>query len=218
MNKYDFIKFGEPVEWFDDRKDTFRKMQVCLPIRTPIKDDTKIVITPVSENGDEDERSVSYSVRADELVPLLTPFQKGYWKAVQEAAENGADDKMLLAMLKNTGFSLMEYVHLMLQGGSCKPYSVLCLLFPEIEDILQVITWKGREYPVRHLTIFRGTEDEQDILVSAVIPLQGELIDSNTYTPISDEAEVMDGDIYYYLSDDEILLPEARIITIVESA
>lgn len=216
MNRYDFIRFGGFVQWTDDNTDTFRKMQVCLPVKEPIEDDTIIELI-ASDGNRPEEASVSYSVRAAELLPWLNSFQEGYWKAVQEAEKNGAEENVLLAMLKSAKFCLMECVYLMIQSDACKLYPILCQLFPEMKKMFQVIMWEEREYPARKLIIFRGAKDEQKILVS-VIRLQDRLIDSETGVAFSDEAEEMDGNIYYYLTDEEMKLPDQRVISIVESA
>ena len=42
MSRYDFIRFGGFVNWADEDTDTFRKMKVCLPVKEPVEDDTKI--------------------------------------------------------------------------------------------------------------------------------------------------------------------------------
>ena len=34
MSRYDFIRFGGFVNWADEDTDTFRKMKVCLPVRS----------------------------------------------------------------------------------------------------------------------------------------------------------------------------------------
>lgn len=79
------------------------------------------------------------------------------------------------------------------------------------------IIWNGKEYPSKNLVIFKGTEDEQEITVS-VEELQKELIGDETGAPISNEAEEVDGDIYYYLSESEMSLPDNEIVAIVEKA
>ena len=215
MNRYDFIKFGGYVRWADDSTDTLRKMKVCLPVKEPVEDDTRIELTPTDEDNPE-EIAVSYSVRAAELVPCVNPYQEGYWKAMMTAEESGACEDILLAMLKESSLCLMESVILMLQSNACKLLPILCRLFPEVEDTFLTITWKDKEYMARRLTIFRGTNDEENILVS-LTSLEHKLID-DVGAPFSDEAEAVDGEIYYYLTDEEMLLPEERLVAIAESA
>lgn len=216
MNKYDFIKFGGHVQWADDSMGVFRKMKVCLPVKGPVDDETIIELIPTDEDYPEDI-AISYSVRAVELIPSLEPFQEGFWKALMAAEANGAGTDVLLAMLKEAGLCLMECVQLMLRTNACKLFPVICRLFPETERMLRVITWEDKEYFARCLTIFRDTCDEEEILVS-LTSLERRLIDSETGVPFSDEAESVDGEIYYYLTDEDMLLPEERIVTIAEGA
>lgn len=214
MNKYDFIRLGDPVRWYDGSTNTFREMVVRCPVRMPVMAGTGIDLIPMK--NDEDDSEEECSVRADELVPWLSPFKEGYWEAMLEAEKSGADMNVLLAMLASSKLCLMECVYLMLQSNACKLLPVLYRLFPETEDMLQTITWKEQEYFVRKLTIFRGTNEKQEILVS-MTSLQDRLIDSDTDAPVSDEAEEIDGEIYYYLDDNEMILPDKTIIAMIES-
>ena len=113
MSRYDFIRFGGFVNWADEDTDTFRKMKVCLPVKEPVEDDTKIGLISTDEDNPE-EIAVSYSVRAAELIPWTDSFQEGYWKALIVAEANGAGTDVLLPMLKDAGLCLMECVFLML--------------------------------------------------------------------------------------------------------
>lgn len=216
MNRYDFIKYGGYVRWADDSTDTLRRMKVCLPVKEPVEGDTRIELIPTDGDNPE-EIAVSYPVRAAELVPCPDSFREGYWKAMMTAEANGAGGDILLAMLKESRLCLTESLTLMLQRNACRLLPVLCRLFPEAGDMFRTITWEGKEYPARRLTIFRGTDDEEEILVSPE-SLAHRLVDSDTGAPFSDEAEAVDGEIYYYLTDEEMMLPEERILTIVESA
>ena len=112
MSRYDFIRFGGFVNWADEDTDTFRKMKVCLPVKEPVEDDTKIGLISTDEDNPE-EIAVSYSVRAAELIPWTDSFQEGYWKALIVAEANGAGTDVLLPMLKDAGLCLMECVFLM---------------------------------------------------------------------------------------------------------
>ena len=102
MSRYDFIRFGGFVNWADEDTDTFRKMKVCLPVKEPVEDDTKIGLISTDEDNPE-EIAVSYSVRAAELIPWTDSFQEGYWKALIVAEANGAGTDVLLPMLKDAG-------------------------------------------------------------------------------------------------------------------
>ena len=72
-------------------------------------------------------------------------FRK-YWKALIVAEANGAGTDVLLPMLKDAGLCLMECVFLMLRSDACKLFPVLCRLFPEVEEMFEIITWNDREY------------------------------------------------------------------------
>ena len=139
-------------------------MKVCLPVKEPVEDDTKIGLISTDEDNPE-EIAVSYSVRAAELIPWTDSFQEGYWKALIVAEANGAGTDVLLPMLKDAGLCLMECVFLMLRSDACKLFPVLCRLFPEVEEMFEIITWNDREYFVRELTLFRGTGGEYKTLV-----------------------------------------------------
>ena len=136
MSRYDFIRFGGFVNWADEDTDTFRKMKVCLPVKEPVEDDTKIGLISTDEDNPE-EIAVSYSVRAAELIPWTDSFQEGYWKALIVAEANGAGTDVLLPMLKDAGLCLMECVFLMLRSDACKLFPVLCRLFPEVEEMFE---------------------------------------------------------------------------------
>lgn len=216
MNRYDFIKFGGYVQWADNSTDTLRKMQVCLPVKEPVGADTLIELISTDEDNPE-EVGVSYPVRAAELLPWLDLFSNGYWQAMMTAETNGAGMNVLSAMLKESQLCLMESICLMLHNNTYRLFPVLCQYFPEVEDMFQTITWEDREYLTRKLTIFRGTHDEEEVMVS-LISLENRLIDGETGVPISDEAEKVDGEIYYYLTNEEMPLPDEQVIPIVESA
>lgn len=215
MSRYDFIRFGGFVNWADEDTDTFRKMKVCLPVKEPVEDDTKIGLISTDEDNPE-EIAVSYSGRAAELIPWTDSFQEGYWKALIVAEANGAGTDVLLPMLKDAGLCLMECVFLMLRSDACKLFPVLCRLFPEVEEMFEIITWNDREYFVRELTLFRGTGGEYKTLVS-VTGLQDVLVGKDG-APISDEAEAVDRKICYYFTDEEFLLPEERLVALAEDA
>lgn len=161
MSRYDFIRFGGFVNWADEDTDTFRKMKVCLPVKEPVEDDTKIGLISTDEDNPE-EIAVSYSVRAAELIPWTDSFQEGYWKALIVAEANGAGTDVLLPMLKDAGLCLMECVFLMLRSDACKLFPVLCRLFPEVEEMFEIITWNDREYFVRELTLFLPPAENQN--------------------------------------------------------
>ena len=85
MSRYDFIRFGGFVNWADEDTDTFRKMKVCLPVKEPVEDDTKIGLISTDEDNPE-EIAVSYSVRAAELIPWTDSFQEGLQKGIRSSS------------------------------------------------------------------------------------------------------------------------------------
>lgn len=224
MRTYNFIKFGEHVLWMNDTTDTCRTMQVCCPLPNPITDNSKIELIPADDSSDyiEEEESKSYSVSASELFPLLTSYNNGYWNAFQTALTVGADTTILSAMLRNSSLTF-EKCLLYMQYSSTydnKLYSIVDSLFPEESKFfshIQTISWNGKNYPSKTLTIFKGTNDEQEVTVS-ITQLSHELIDNKTSVPVSDEAESLDGEIYFYLEEKEIHLSDDDIIAIVEQA
>ncbi len=165
MSRYDFIRFGGFVNWADEDTDTFRKMKVCLPVKEPVEDDTKIGLISTDKDNPE-EIAISYSVRAAELIPWTDSFQEGYWKALIVAEANGAGTDVLLPMLKDAGLCLMECVLPDAPERCCKLFPVLCRLFPEVEEMFEIITWNDRKFFVRELTLFRGTGGKYKTLVS----------------------------------------------------
>lgn len=215
MSRYDFIKFGGSVQWYDDTSGSYHTMKVCYPVPLPVNEDTEISLIPAKDKECE-VICIPSSVKASGLVPCPSSFDEGFWKALTEARKNGASDDVLLAVLRSSGMGVAECIHLMYGSNHYGLYPVLCRLFPETEEIFRIITWKGKDYPARRLTIFKGTPEELEILVS-VESLLRELIDGNTGVPVSDEAEEVDGQIYYYLADEEITLPDGRIVTITEN-
>ncbi len=69
MSRYDFIRFGGFVNWADEDTDTFRKMKVCLPVKEPVEDDTKIGLISTDEDNPE-EIAVSCSRQGSRTHPL----------------------------------------------------------------------------------------------------------------------------------------------------
>ncbi|MDC1809099.1 hypothetical protein POZ03_01335 [Bacteroides uniformis] len=216
MNKYDFIRFGESVQWFDNKTDRFRTMQVCQPFNSPVNEDTEISLI-ISDKDECEEVYVSHSVKASELIPCITPYHTGFWQALSEVQKNGTSEATLLAVLRSLNIDMATCILLMHRSGYYRLYPVICQLFPGTEDIFQVITWEGKDYPARKLTIYHGMPEEQEVLVS-VAELSGKLINSETGCPVSEEAEELDGTIYYYLTEDEMGLPDSSVIALVESA
>lgn len=219
MNKYDFIRFGGQAQWYDDREDRFRTMQVCSPFKVPVGFDTEIsLITSGEAEYDEDEYDEErrdYSAKASELLPCLTPFDEGFWLALSEAQKNGVDEATLLCVLRSLEIDMLSCILMMHKNDYYHLYPIVCLLFPGIEEIFKVITWENKHYPVRKLTIYRGMPEEKKVWVS-VKELLANLIDSRTGSPVSKEAEELNSTIYHYLMESEMGLSDWHVTALVE--
>ena len=42
MDRYDFIRFGEQVRWYNESEDLMETMQVCCPVYPPVQGDTRV--------------------------------------------------------------------------------------------------------------------------------------------------------------------------------
>lgn len=219
MKKYDFIRFGECVQWVNDSEGTSLTMQVCTPPPYPINDNTKIALILVNVNGFIDETYQSYSVNASELIPLLTPYHYGYLNALQEAFANEANPATIKAMIQNSEFAYAEWLLLMQNSNSCIPRlkQMINMLFLEESEQSLVISWNAQEYPAKFLTIFKGKREEIKVLAT-VVELQNKLIDNGSSIYSSKEAEYLDNTIHYYLSEEEMKLTDDEIIKILEGA
>ena len=221
MRNYDFIKFGECVQWKSDADDTCRTMQVCTPPHLAISDHTKINLIP-SDKNEEEEVCTSYSVSAYELFPILSPFNEGYWHALQTAVSAGADSSVASTMLRNSNLTYEECLLLMQHIPSSKEqlFPIVSSLFPKESKSVSIvfkINWQGKDYPAKDFLLFKGTKEEEEVTVSTS-GLGTELIDEESGLPISDEAEMLDNDIYYYMSEEELMnLSDEEIIATLES-
>ncbi len=214
MNKYYFIQFGEQV-LYNDGIDDNRLMQVCYPIKeTSIKDDTQIHLIPV--NSDEDEAvDESYVARADELAPVLTEFNKGYWCALQDAVANNVSETVIRTMLQGAGFSFWECQNHMKDSD---------FMSEQLKDIVRntfcqkpdMIDWNGADYPTKTIVLYRGTEKEEEVTIS-VERLEHQLCDDmgNWSTR---EAETIDEQIFFYLDDETFNWPDNDIAEFVEDS
>lgn len=80
----------------------------------------------------------------------------------------------------------------------------------------RLLSWNGKAYPAKTVTIFSGTKREMQATVS-VIELEERLTNEECQC-ISPEAEELDNQVTYYLDIDEFKLPEEQIISIIEDA
>lgn len=111
MRKFQFIRFGGKVQWVNDSTDTCRIMQVCTPTPEVITEDTTISLILADEDEyAEEEQSVSYAVRAGELVPLLTSYHDGFWRVMLAVLESGGNVSVVRAILEKFSLSYEECV------------------------------------------------------------------------------------------------------------
>ena len=109
MRKFQFIRFGGKVQWVNDSTDTCRIMQVCTPTPEVITEDTTISLILADEDEyAEEEQSVAYAVRADELVPLLTSYHDGFWRVMLAVLESGGNVSVVRAILERFSLSYEE--------------------------------------------------------------------------------------------------------------
>lgn len=216
MDRYDFIKFGDLVRWYDESEDLMQTMQVCCPISAPVQGDTKIQLVSVDVEELQTKYQSAKLVRASQLVPFISPFSRGYWEAIMRAADNGACIELLETMIRQWSPSLGEQICLLCGRASARIHAAFCRVHPEVGSKLDIMEWKGCEYPMRRLTLFRGTEQELEVVVS-VTPLQEKLIGRRTGAPVSRAAQKIDEGIYYYCDPDkEFLLPQEGLAAFLE--
>lgn len=108
MRKFDFIRFGECVQWKDNLTNTYRTMQVCTPFKQPVNGKTIINLITFDERNEDENICNSYSVQAEKLIPVTTPFSEGYWYALQAALKAGADTPVISAMLRTANLTYEE--------------------------------------------------------------------------------------------------------------
>lgn len=93
----------------NDSTDTCRIMQVCTPTPEVITEDTTISLILADEDEyAEEEQSVSYAVRAGELVPLLTSYHDGFWRVMLAVLESGGNVSVVRAILERFSLSYEE--------------------------------------------------------------------------------------------------------------
>ena len=79
------------------------------------------------------------------------------------------------------------------------------------------INWLGREYPAIDITIFAGTPEEQQVMVSST-ELDAVLLQDMEGSVASNDAVKLDETIAYYIEPDEFNLSEEEIVKIVEAS
>lgn len=216
MDRYDFIRFGEQVRWYNESEDLMETMQVCCPVYPPVQGDTRVQLVSAGIEALQSGYGSEKTVRASQLVPFVSHFGRGYWEALTQAADNGAGTYLLEAMIRNGSLGLGEQICLLCGKASASVHAAFCRVYPEEGSLLDVIEWQGKEYPIRKLTLFRGTEQEMETTVS-VTALQKKLIGRRSGAPVSKAAERIDEGIYYYCEQEkEFLLPQEGLTAFVE--
>ncbi|NDV64003.1 hypothetical protein [Bacteroides sp. 224] len=81
----------------------------------------------------------------------------------------------------------------------------------------KLIPWQDKVYHAVEITLFPETEKEERVTVSTE-ELQSELLNKEGTECISKEAEAIDDGIVYYVTPNEMKLPEEEIRKIVEDA
>lgn len=213
MNKYYFIRIGEKV-LYDDGAGNTTLMQVCCPVKEPCKDDTRVSLIPV-ESDEPEEVCETWYARADELSPVLSEFNKGYWCAVQDAVMNGASETVVRNMLQAAGFSFWECQNHIKDSDT---------MSKELQDIIRdmfcqkhdMIDWNGADYPTKSIILHKGTDEEEEVTVS-VERLERQLTDDmgNWSTR---EAESVDEQIFFYLDDEVFNWPDEDIAEYIEDS
>ena len=90
MDRYDFIRFGEQVGWYNESEDLMETMQVCCPVYPPVQGDTRVQLVSAGIEALQSGYGSEKTVRASQLVPFISHFGRGYWEALTQAADNGA--------------------------------------------------------------------------------------------------------------------------------
>ena len=101
MDRYDFIRFGEQVGWYNESEDLMETMQVCCPVYPPVQGDTRVQLVSAGIEALQSGYGSEKTVRASQLVPFISHFGRGYWEALTQAADNGAGTDLLEAMIRN---------------------------------------------------------------------------------------------------------------------
>lgn len=216
MDRYDFIRFGEQLRWYNESEDLMETMQVCCPVYPPVQGDTRVQLVSAGMEALQPGYGSEKAVRASQLVPFVSYFSRGYWEALTQAADNGAGTDLLETMIRNSCLGMGEQVCLLCGRASASVHAAFCRVYPEEGSLLDVIEWQGKEYPVRKLTLFRGTRQEMEVAVS-VTSLQRKLIGRKSGAPVSKAAQRVDEGIYYYCEQEkEFLLPQEGLTAFVE--
>lgn len=215
MNKYYFVSMGAQVKWHPYNDDEYRIMQICTPVHQPVKDKTEINLITVDESEDIDEEACasSYTVRAEDLSPILSDFNKGYWCAIQDVVSNNVNEAIVKDMLRGAGFTFWETYWHMKDSDFLSPQ--LRIIVQKIFcQNPQYIDWCGANYPTKSIVIHEGTPNEEIVVVS-VERFANQLLDDMGNWPTR-EAQTIDEQIYYYLDEETFNYPDEDIAEILE--
>lgn len=213
MRKYDFIYMGAQVEWDMFNDGNYKLMQVCLPLKLIVTDDTKISLIAVENDYEDSEVSNSEWALASELRPHLKEFDKGYWCAIQDAVSQGVSSSVIKSMITSAGFSFWDCKYLMDNSDfqAEKLSDIVRQAFCQTPDY---IDYKGSEYPTKKVTIFTGTPDKKTVLVSTELLL--DLLSQGNSDCDSGNLEYIDETIYCYLDEELFNSPDEDIVEYLE--
>lgn len=80
----------------------------------------------------------------------------------------------------------------------------------------ETIIFKNKKYPARSIELnFDGITENQYI---SVISLEKELMNEEFSAYVSDEAQAIDEQIFFYVDDDEFCLTDGKLKHIIEEA
>ena len=89
MDRYDFIRFGEQVGWYNESEDLMETMQVCCPVYPPVQGDTRVQLVSAGIEALQSGYGSEKTVRASQLVPFISHFGRGYWEALTGGGQRG---------------------------------------------------------------------------------------------------------------------------------
>lgn len=159
------------------------------------------------------ENMKNNSARAKHTASVLKEFDKGYWCAIQNAINNGVGDGTIETMIRCAGFNFWDCYYLLKDSNfeSARLTDIIRTLFCQVPVL---ILWNGKGYPTKTLTLFKGTENEEQVEV-ATVSLEKQLINEDGKCK-NDEAEYIDNQIFYYMDDEEFHYPDKDMIEILE--
>lgn len=202
---------GAQVEWDMFNDGNYKLMQVCFSPKQPITDDTKVSLITVEEDKEDSDVCSSESALASELRPHLKEFDKGYWCAIQNVVSNNTSSELTACMIKCAGFSFWDCKYLMNNSDFQveRLSNIVQQMFCQTPDY---IDYNGKQYPTKKVTIFPGTPDKKEMVVSTE-----RLFDRLSQNDGDcDETERVDETIYCYLEEELFNSPDEDIVEYLE--